>query len=169
MGKYSILARLIFTPYGERKVYFLHMAYTHIAHLFGPLEAQFVIALALAILLGYVIGAEREMRGKDAGISTHIMVVGGATLFTLMSNVVDPLSTSRIASQIVVGIGFLGAGLILKEGSDVKNLTTAASIWFAGAIGMAIGYQFYMIAVLAGIMAALIPRIPRIHKKRAGA
>lgn len=135
--------------------------------LFGPLEAQFAIGLGLSILIGYVIGAEREMRNKDAGISTHILVIAGAALFTLMSNIVDPLSTSRIASQIVVGIGFLGAGLILKEGSDVKNLTTAASVWFAGAIGMAIGYQFYAMAIVAGVIAALIPRIPRIHKKPA--
>lgn len=136
-----------------------------IVHLFGPLEAEFAIGLGLAIIIGYVIGAEREMRNKDAGISTHILVIAGAALFTLMSNIVDPLSTSRIASQIVVGIGFLGAGLILKEGSDVKNLTTAASVWFAGAIGMAIGYQFYVIAIVAGLMSALIPRIPRIHEK----
>jgi len=137
-----------------------------IASLFGPLEAQFAIGLALSLILGYVIGVEREMRDKDAGISTHILVIGGAMLFTLISNVVDPLSTSRIASQIVVGIGFLGAGLILKEGTSVKNLTTAASLWFAAGLGMAIGYGFYVIAVVAAIIIALIPRIPNVHKKR---
>lgn len=137
-----------------------------IATLFGPLEAQFAIGLALSIILGYIIGAEREMRDKDAGISTHILVIGGAMLFTLISNVVDPLSTSRIASQIVVGIGFLGAGLIIKEGTSVRNLTTAASLWFAAGLGMAIGYGFYVIAIVAGIIIALIPRIPNIHKKR---
>ncbi|MES2668382.1 MAG: MgtC/SapB family protein [Patescibacteria group bacterium] len=132
--------------------------------LFGPLEIQFVIGLALSIVLGYIIGAEREIRGKDAGISTHIMVIAGAMLFTLLSNIVDPFSTSRIASQIVVGIGFLGAGLILKEGTSVKNLTTAASLWFAAALGMAIGYEYYVIALIAGIAIALIPRIPNVRK-----
>lgn len=144
-------------------LYFSHM---EISTLFGPLEMQFLIGLGLSLILGYMIGAEREMRGKDAGISTHILVIAGAMLFTLISNVVDPLSTSRIASQIVVGIGFLGAGLILKEGSNVKNLTTASSIWFAGALGMAIGFGFYFIALIAGIMAAIIPRVPHITEKK---
>jgi len=132
---------------------------------FGPLEIQFLIGLGLALVLGYVIGAERESRGKDAGISTHVLVISGAMLFTLISSLVDPMSESRIAAQIVSGIGFLGAGLILKEGASVKNLTTASSIWFAGALGMAIGFGFYAIAIIAGIASALIPRIPHIAKK----
>lgn len=133
--------------------------------LFGPLEIQFVIGLGLALVLGYMIGAERESRGKDAGISTHILVIAGAALFTLLSSSVDPMSESRIAAQIVSGIGFLGAGLILKEGASVKNLTTAASIWFAGALGMAIGFGFYGIAIIAAVASTLIPRIPHIHWK----
>lgn len=133
----------------------------------GPVEVQFLIGLALSILIGYFIGAERELRAKDAGISTHILVIAGAMLFTLLSNVVDPLSTSRIASQIVVGIGFLGAGLILKEGGSVKNLTTAASIWFSAALGMALGYGFYEIAVIAGVVIVLVPRIPTVRKHTA--
>lgn len=132
-----------------------------------PFETSFLIGLGLALVLGFVIGAERESRGKDAGISTHIMVIAGAMFFTLLSAAVDPASTSRIAAQIVTGIGFLGAGLILKEGSSVKNLTTAASLWFAAAIGMAIGFGFYVSAIIAAIAAALIPRIPHIHKKHA--
>lgn len=128
--------------------------------LIGPLELEFIGGMILALAIGYAIGAERESRGKDAGISTHIMVIGGAMLFTLLSMVVDPESKTRIAAQIVSGIGFLGAGLILKEGASVRNLTTAASLWFAGAIGMAIGFGFYVIAALAGIASLLIPRIP---------
>lgn len=137
-----------------------------ISTLLGPVELQFVIGLTLSLILGYVIGAERELRGKDAGISTHIMVIAGSMLFTLLSNIVDPLSTSRIASQIVVGIGFLGAGLILKEGASVKNLTTAASVWFAAAIGMALGYGFYVVAIVAAIVIALVPRIPSLHEEK---
>lgn len=131
----------------------------------GPLEIQFIYGLVLSIGLGYIIGAERESRGKDAGISTHILVIAGAMLFTILSVAAGEISDARIAAQIVSGIGFLGAGLILKEGATVKNLTTAASIWFAGALGMTIGFGFYVIALIAGIVCMLIPRIPHIRPK----
>lgn len=135
-----------------------------ISRLFQTVEGKFIIDIFLAVVLGYAIGAERESRGKDAGISTHIMVICGATLFTFISSLVDPSSESRIAAQIVSGIGFLGAGLILKEeGSRVKNLTTASSIWFAGAIGMALGFDYHALAVIASVVAVIVPRIPK-HK-----
>ncbi len=124
-----------------------------------------LINLILSLFAGFIIGSERESRGKDAGISTHSFVITGAMLFTFLSSVVDPMSTSRIAAQIVSGIGFLGAGLILKEGSNVRNLTTAASIWYAGAIGMAFGFNYRLIGIMATIAAALIPKIPHINKK----
>lgn len=133
--------------------------------LFGAFEYQFTLSLALSILLGFLIGAERESRGKDAGISTHTLVIAGAMLFTYLSALVDPASTSRIAAQVVTGIGFLGAGLIIKDGGSVKNLTTAASLWVAAAVGMAIGFGFYAIAVIAAFAAALVPRIPHFHRK----
>ncbi len=129
-------------------------------------EIRFAFDLLFAIVAGGLIGVERELRGKDAGISTHIFVILGAMLFTFMSASVDPASESRIAAQVVSGIGFLGAGLILKESTSVKNLTTAASIWFAGAIGMAIGFEYYLIAAMATVAAIFIPRIPHAkHKK----
>lgn len=127
--------------------------------LLSPETHTFLIALFISVFLGYIMGAERELRGKDAGISTHIFVIAGAMIFTLMSGWVDPASESRIAAQIVSGIGFLGAGLILKDGANVKNLTTAASIWFAGAIGMTIGFGYYAIALIAGFVGVFIPRI----------
>jgi putative Mg2+ transporter-C (MgtC) family protein len=130
-----------------------------------PLTIAFIFDAALAIGLGFLIGAERELRNKDAGISTHIFVISGAMLFTFMSMTVDPASKSRIAAQIVSGIGFLGAGLILKDGASVKNLTTAASIWFAGAIGMAIGFGYHQIAVVAALASVFIPRIPHVRPK----
>lgn len=129
------------------------------------IELQFIAGLVLAVAIGYAIGAERESRGKDAGISTHILVIVGAMLFTVLSAVVDPASKSRIAAQIVSGIGFLGAGLILKEGASVKNLTTAASLWVAGAIGMAIGFGYFLIAAVVGIVSLVVPRIPHTKKK----
>ncbi len=131
-----------------------------------PITLNFTIDLLIAVALGFLIGAERELRNKDAGISTHTFVISGAMLFTFMSATVDPASQSRIAAQIVTGIGFLGAGLILKDGASVKNLTTAASIWFAGAIGMAIGFGYHQIAIIAAIASVLIPRIPHVRKAR---
>jgi putative Mg2+ transporter-C (MgtC) family protein len=130
-----------------------------------PTTVTFVVDLVVAIALGTIIGIEREARGKDAGISTNCFVIVGAMLFTFMSATVDPASQSRIAAQVVTGIGFLGAGLILKDGTSVRNLTTAASIWFAGAIGMAIGFGYLQIAVIAALASILIPRIPHINRK----
>lgn len=131
------------------------------------LELEFIVVLLLSLGIGLIIGIERESRGKDAGISTHILVIAGAALFTFLGSIVDEHSTSRIAAQVVTGIGFLGAGLILKDGVTVRNLTTAASLWFAAALGMAIGFGFYAIAVIGGVVSALIPRIPSIHKHAA--
>jgi putative Mg2+ transporter-C (MgtC) family protein len=132
---------------------------------FGPNEINLLIDLGLSLVAGFIIGAERESRGKDAGISTHTMVIAGAMLFTFISSIVDPASKSRIAAQIVSGIGFLGAGLIVKDGANVKNLTTAASIWVSGAIGMAFGFNFHAIGIIVTLAVALIPRIPHINKK----
>ncbi len=133
--------------------------------IFGPNEINLVIDLVLSLISGFVIGAERESRGKDAGISTHTLVITGAMLFTFLSSMVDPASRSRIAAQIVSGIGFLGAGLIIKEGASVKNLTTAASIWVAGAIGMAFGFNYHLIGIIVTVAVALIPKIPHINSK----
>ncbi|MCA9356662.1 MgtC/SapB family protein [Candidatus Nomurabacteria bacterium] len=125
----------------------------------------FILNIFLSLLAGLAIGIERETKGKDAGISTHSLVILGAMLFTFLSAQVDPDSTSRIASQVVTGIGFLGAGLILKEGTSVRNLTTAASLWFSAAIGMAIGFGYYVPGILSVLVALLVLRIPRIMKK----
>jgi len=132
----------------------------------SPIEINFIYDLLLSMALGFAIGAERESRGKDAGISTHTLVIVGAMLFTFMSATVDPASKSRIAAQIVTGIGFLGAGLILKEGRSVRNLTTAASIWAAGAIGMAIGFGYSAIAIIATLAVVFIPRFPHFGKRK---
>lgn len=132
----------------------------------GGYQLDFLIDLGLSLLAGFLIGAERESRGKPAGISTHCLVIGGTMMFTYISAQVDPNSTSRIAAQVVSGIGFLGAGMILKSESTEKitNLTTAAAVWFAAAIGMAIGFNFYFMALVAIAFAVLVPRIPHISK-----
>ena len=110
----------------------------------------------------------RESKGKPAGISTHCLVIGDTMMFTYISAQVDPNSRSRIAAQIATGIGFLGAGMRLKSESTEKitNLTTAAAIWFAAAIGMTIGYNFYLMALVGITFTVLIPRIPHISKLR---
>ena len=129
-------------------------------------QLDFLIDIGLSLLAGFLIGAERESRGKPAGISTHCFVIGGTMIFSNLSAQVDPNSTSRIAAQVVSGIGFLGAGMILKSESTEKitNLTTAAAVWFAAAIGMAIGFNFYFMALVGIAFAVLVPRIPHISK-----
>jgi putative Mg2+ transporter-C (MgtC) family protein len=129
-------------------------------------QLDFLIDIGLSLLAGFLIGAERESRGKPAGISTHCLVIGGTMIFTYISAQVDPNSTSRIAAQVVSGIGFLGAGMILKSEltEKITNLTTAAAVWFAAAIGMAIGFRFYFMALVGIAFAVLVPRIPHISK-----
>ena len=97
-------------------------------------QLDFLIDIGLSLLAGFLIGAERESRGKPAGISTHCLVIGGTMIFTYLSAQVDPNSTSRIAAQIVTGIGFLGAGMILKSESTQKitNLTTGSCCMVRG-------------------------------------
>ena len=132
--------------------------------IFGPEEITLIFNLLLCLLAGLLIGVERESRGKDAGISTHTLVIFGSMLFTFLSMNMDPSSPSRIAAQVVTGIGFLGAGLIIKDGPNVKNLTTAASIWFAAAIGMAFGAGYYFVGIIATLASFFIPRLPHLTK-----
>lgn len=125
---------------------------------------DFIVKLVLAFVIGFVIGLERESRGKDAGISTHTLVIMGSMLFTYISSF-DPVEPSRIAAQVVMGVGFLGGGLILRDGMSVRNLTTAASLWFAAAIGMAIGYEYYAVAIVSAITAIIVLRIPHVTEQ----
>lgn len=135
--------------------------------LIGPLEIEFLIDLVLALICGLIIGIEREKIGKPAGISTQTLVITGAMLFAFLSRAVEGADPSRIAAQIVSGIGFLGAGIILKseKKKTVTNVTTAASIWYSAAIGMALGFNFHFIAVAAAVYAVIISRIPRVNKR----
>lgn len=124
----------------------------------------------LATLLCGLIGAEREYRSKSAGLKTMVMIGLGSTLFTLMSVKIGMGSMDRIASNIVTGIGFLGAGVIFKEENRIKGLTTACVIWIVAAIGMAVGSGFYeqAIGVTIVVLIALIifPFIEEIGDRR---
>jgi putative Mg2+ transporter-C (MgtC) family protein len=124
-------------------------------------ELPFLLRLGVSLLCGVLIGLERESRGKPAGISTNSFFIAGAAMFCYVSLAVDPSSPARIAAQVVSGVGFLGAGMILKsESGTVTNLTTAAAVWFAAAIGVAIGFGWFVIAAIATLYAFLVPRIP---------
>jgi putative Mg2+ transporter-C (MgtC) family protein len=126
-------------------------------------EVSFAIRLGVCLILGAIVGVERELRNKPAGISTNCFVMAGACLFTFASVAVDANSPARIAAQVVSGVGFLGAGMILKgENNKVKNLTTAAAVWFAAAIGMVIGLGWYLVAGLATVYSVIVPRIPHV-------
>jgi putative Mg2+ transporter-C (MgtC) family protein len=116
------------------------------------LRLDVLVNLLLAAALGAAIGFEREVTGKSAGLRTHILICIGSTLFTEVSIAVAALGNgsgdpSRIAAQIVTGIGFLGAGAILRTEGEIRGLTTAATIWVVAAIGIAIGAGEYVTAV----------------------
>jgi putative Mg2+ transporter-C (MgtC) family protein len=115
--------------------------------------------LAAGAGLGAAVGIEREVRDREAGIRTHLLVALGATLFTLVSaygfgefGTTDP---TRIAAQIVTGIGFLGAGAIIREGLSVRGLTTAGSLWVVAGVGMACGAGYYWPAIVAAALTIL--------------
>lgn len=93
-----------------------------------------------------MLGIEREYRDKPAGLRTIILITVGAALFSLLNLTIDSVSPDRIASNVVTGVGFVGGGVIFKEGMNVKGLTSAATIWVAAAIGMAIGFGNYWLA-----------------------
>lgn len=128
-------------------------------------ELEFLIRIGVCLACGTTIGVERELRYKPAGISTNCFVIAGACLFTFLSQQADPNSPARIAAQVVSGVGFLGAGMILKTaGEKITNLTTAASVWFAAAIGMSIGLGWYVVAAIATVYAVVVPRIPNVKR-----
>jgi putative Mg2+ transporter-C (MgtC) family protein len=128
-----------------------------------PLELEMVLRLLLATALGAIIGYQRERAGKVAGLRTIVLICVGAALFTLTSMYAfgakaDP---SRIAAGIVAGVGFLGAGAIIRRGEGaVAGLTTAATIWAAAGIGIAAGAGFYLIAAVATAIILIILLLP---------
>jgi putative Mg2+ transporter-C (MgtC) family protein len=132
------------------------------------LALQFDLSARLLVgaLLGLAIGFEREIHGHPAGLRTHMLVALGSSLFTVLSihgfvgeAGMAPVDPTRIAAQIVSGIGFLGAGAILKDGIVIRGLTTAASLWATSAVGMAAGAGEYVIAAVAAgvILVSLWP------------
>jgi putative Mg2+ transporter-C (MgtC) family protein len=113
-------------------------------------QSEILARLLLAAALGGVMGLERELRGYPAGIRTLALVTMGSTLFTEVSQLMG--GDDRVAAQIVTGIGFIGAGLIFREGYTVRGITTAATIWAAAAIGMAIAIELYLVAIVGAVV-----------------
>ena len=133
-------------------------------------ELDITLRLAVAMLLGGVIGFEREYRAKDAGFRTHFLVALGSALFCIVSQFgfgFELKDSSRVAAQVVSGIGFLGAGTIIFQKNVVRGLTTAAGLWVTAAIGLACGTGMYLPAVVTTLMvligleilSAVIPRV----------
>lgn len=134
----------------------------------SPENLEMFGQLALALLLGTLLGVERELAKKKAGMRTFGLVSLGSCLFSLISlnalkfiggaGAVGALNfdPTRIAAQIVVGIGFLGAGIIIFDSSKLRGVTTAAGLWVAAAIGMAVGYKFYSVSIFTTILVLIV-------------
>ncbi len=128
-----------------------------------PIELEMILRLLLAVALGAIIGYQRERAGKSAGLRTHILICTGAALFTVASlygfgAAADP---ARIAAGIVAGIGFLGAGAIIRrEEGVVAGLTTAATIWAVAAIGLAAGAGLYIVSVVTTTVILIVLCLP---------
>jgi putative Mg2+ transporter-C (MgtC) family protein len=110
------------------------------------INVEHIERIGAAFIVGAILGFEREYKSKPAGLRTILLITVGSCLFSLLNTLIPTQSPDRIASTVVTGIGFVGAGVIFKEGYNVKGLTTAATIWVASAIGMALGFGEYVLA-----------------------
>jgi putative Mg2+ transporter-C (MgtC) family protein len=117
-------------------------------------QIEILARVLLAAALGGFIGLERELRGNPAGIRTMALVTLGASLFTDISQMMG--GDDRVAAGIVTGIGFIGGGVVFVEGTGVKGITTAATIWAAAAIGMAVGIELYIVAIASALIVFIL-------------
>ena len=118
---------------------------------------ELIVRLLLSLLIGGSIGIERELRSKSAGFRTLMLICLGATLFTIFSEYIGQYIThsnnpDRIASNVVVGIGFMGGGIIFRTENKVNGITTAASMWLTAALGVGVGCGYYMASIFGGIL-----------------
>ncbi|WP_312340448.1 MgtC/SapB family protein [Sphingobacterium sp.] len=117
-------------------------------NLVRPFETQDVVLILLSVLIGLLIGIEREYRNKSAGLRTFILVSFGSCLFTILSLKIGLANPDRLAANIITGIGFLGAGVIFKEDNKVSGITTATTIWAAASLGMCVGAGYLFLAFI---------------------
>ncbi len=145
-------------------------------------STDFFIRILAALILGFLLGLERELTNKYAGLRTHILVCLGACIFTIISvygfptfvdgdNVIISQATGirdsgRVAAQIVSGIGFIGAGAVLRNGPMIIGLTTAATLWISAAIGMTCGVGMYDVAIMATVISVAVLTLIRVFERR---
>ena len=122
------------------------------------IDWTFIMRIFIAGLLGGVIGFEREFRAKEAGVRTHFIVALGSALFMIISQFAfsGRFDAARVAAQVVSGIGFIGAGVIIFQKNVVRGITTAAGLWVAAAIGLACGAAMYSVAIAATLMTVMV-------------
>jgi putative Mg2+ transporter-C (MgtC) family protein len=130
------------------------------------IDLLMILRILLATVLGGIIGVQRELSGKEAGLRTNMLISLGAALLTVLSIYAFPGSDpSRLAAGIAAGIGFIGAGVILhRSGGAVVGLTTAATIWAVAAIGIAAGAGKYFLSIAATVLVTVILLLPHLHK-----
>ena len=129
----------------------------------GVSEIELAIRLLLAALLGYAVGLERQMSGHPAGDRTFALTSLGAAIFALISLKAFAAGDSRVAAGVVSGLGFLGAGMIIRtQGREIKGLTTAAGIWSMGAIGLAVGSGMYILGIFSTLLVLFLLASERI-------
>ena len=127
--------------------------------------AEFVVRLILSVLLGALIGFERQISHKPAGMRTHMIVSLGACLITVTAISSFKEDPARVVSGIVTGIGFIGAGNIIANRGHVQGITTAATLWAVAAVGLAVGGGSYVLAIASSILVFLILQFKRVEKR----
>ena len=129
------------------------------------METEIIFQLVLATILGALIGLEREVKRREAGLQTYTLVALGSCLFAIIAfKLIDffadqsaiTFDPSRVIQAVAIGIGFIGAGVIFRHGAGVVGLTTAAGLWVTAAIGIAVGTGFYVLAILTTILALIV-------------
>jgi len=130
--------------------------------MFGSLQLHLTLQVLAAFILGGFIGLERELKGVQAGVRTFAALALGSCVFGVISNHVLGADPARISAQVVMGVGFLGAGAIFRQGDYVGGLTTAASLWTTAAMGLAMAYEMYVIAIVTTLSMLLLLALPRI-------
>jgi putative Mg2+ transporter-C (MgtC) family protein len=130
-------------------------------------EIEWAAQLVLGFILSSIVGFEREVSLKPAGFRTHILVGLGATLLTIMSlNAFPEADSARVAASIIIGIGFLGAGTIVKTDERITGLTTAATLWIVASIGVTTGAGYYYLAIIATALAYIALKLTVFEKSR---
>jgi len=139
------------------------------------MDIEIVYQLVLALILGSIVGLEREIKKRGAGLQTYSLVALGSCLFTIIAfELIDffvgqPIITfdpSRIIQAVAIGVGFIGGGVIFRHGAGVAGLTTAAGLWVAAAVGVAIGAKFYFLAITATLLALFILVVFGLFEKK---